>query len=106
MCVCARTKFNVFSSSFTRESLNSHCSHAVTTYIHNLQLPIESLIPSRRSDRLVVVVSKISYHSIECMKNLTFHTPEKKNKHKMNDAHQASVLAGIFTGISSEKEGI
>lgn len=81
---------------FIHESLNSHCSHAVTTYTHIQQQPIEFLIPSTHLDRPMVVVSKISYHSIECMKNLKFHTPETTTTTTKFETHYSSVFFPIL----------
>lgn len=77
---------------FTRERMKSHCSHAATAYIHIQQPQTESLIPSTHSDRPEVVVSKISFHSIEYMKSPKLHTPEKM-PYALNDANEMSALS-------------
>lgn len=71
--------------------LKSHCSHAATAYIHSLPPQTESLTPSTHSDRPVVVVLKISSHSIEYMRSPKFRTPEVKTN-ALNDVNLVPVL--------------
>lgn len=70
--------------SFIRDRSKYRHFHVLAKGTHIQPLRDEFLIPNRHLDHLMVDVSKISIHSIGCMKNPRSHTPE--TKHTLNDA--------------------